>query len=219
MTGRVAARQGLAVARHSSRGLTLVEMLVSLAIATLAVALVWQFLFQAMRIERNLASTTLQAQTVGVRVEWVRTLLEALLPLPRSDEGHFRGNSSLMQGFSTETPGWPDSAAGRFSLALEFDERRQVGRLVLRSERSATVGREEGDVMLQWEGQPGAFTYLGPDGKWAAEWEPPANPREGMRVVPLSVAIRTGSTEWPVIMASPRTTGELRTTRRETDKL
>ena len=61
------------------------EMMVALVILSATVSLLWQALAQVSRVERMLEAGTLQGQRATVRIEWLRHLVEAMVPLAETE--------------------------------------------------------------------------------------------------------------------------------------
>ena len=203
----------------ASFGLTLLEMLVALTIVSSVVALLWQALAQVARVERLLEAGTLSGQRATVQVEWLRHLVESLVPLAETEEDTFRGDKSSMSGLSTEVPGWPATFAAPVVLQLQHEPRTRAGRLVLRVGRMQAAGSELTPLlMIEWEGGPGKMQFQAADGRWHDRW-PATELQPGDRRLPMAVAIQTGSPEWPVIVLSPRNSGIPRPTRRMMESL
>jgi prepilin-type N-terminal cleavage/methylation domain-containing protein len=208
--------------RLLARGFTLLEMLVTLTIVSFAAVLVFQALSQIARVERALEGTQLELQSTAVRVEWVRSVLESVLPLPEGDPERFRGSSTSASGLAAEVPGWPVSTTGSFSISLEYDAAGGAGKLILLPEAAAAPGLASRRlVVLEWEGPPGEMRYLTESGEWVDRWPAPSvQLNEGpVRAAPRAVAIRTGSAAWPLMVVSARTSGYPRPTRRQMDQL
>ena len=148
-------------------GLTLIEMLITLAIVSALVALVAQAMAQVQRVERLLAFGQGQAQLELVRLEQLRAALEAALPLPANSDGEFRGDSSQLQFLSADAPSVAGGRLAAIKLSLRFDADQQQTHLVL---EMGTVGRTKSWVVRSWPGRSGRFNYLDASGKVHESW-------------------------------------------------
>jgi len=194
------------------------EMLVTLVIVSFTAVLLSQALFQAARVERLLDGETLGNQNVALRVQWLRQTLESIVPLDASQADSFRGNSRLLEGMSTQVPGWPDSVTSAFSLELIDDSKESRTRLVLWLGTGARDASRRQIAVLTWPGARGEIRYLAADGAWGDVW-PPAGLKPGSPRIPEAVAITTDSLEFPLIIVGPLTSGVPRITRAQFEAL
>lgn len=193
-----------------SRGLTLLELLVTLLIVSFVVAILSQALSQLARIERLLEGGQLRSAAVALRAEWVRGALAGLLPGAGQTE-HFSGSERELTGVSTEVPQWPAPGLARLHLRLRADDRNGV--MVLEQLPEAGGGGEP-VVLLQWPGREGRFMYLDTQDRWVDRWPlvsadaVPALPRAASPL-PRALALDTGPGGPGFLLAVPlaRSTG------------
>jgi hypothetical protein len=185
-------------ARRGAAGLTLVEMLVTLVLASFISLVLWQALAQLARIERLLQGNSLQGGAVAVRVEWVRSAIQALVPGVPNTPDRLQGNDHELQALTSEPP--LDCRAGvcHVHLAIRFDEQTQQTELTV----AATEPTGAAPIaLLRWPGRSGRISYLGADGQWQPTWPPPLGLKPAL---PKAIAIDTGARELGVIVAAPR---------------
>jgi len=188
------------------------EMLVTLVIVSFVTTLLSQALFQTARVERLLDSQTFHAQTIALRMYWLRQTLESLVPFDSSQKDMFRGDAQSLQGLSTQVPGWPDSTSGPFSVEFTYDKEQQQGRLLLWLERVEGLSTGRSIKLLEWQGKAGRIQYLGADGAWTESW-PPVSLQPGASRLPQAISLQTGSDDFPVIVVAPLPGGQPRVTR------
>lgn len=147
-------------------GLTLLETLVTLVIASGIVTTGFMMLSQLTRAEQLLSDTRLHGAQRAVQKEWLRELLSGLIPDHDDGQGRFRGSPDRVEGLSTaliEATG----GLGRFELDLEFNT--DIGATELRY-------RESPDrppvVLMTVPGSQVRFQYLDAAGRAAANWPP-----------------------------------------------
>lgn len=202
----------------SSRGLTLMEVLVTLVLLSMLGGILWQALSQMARLERNVAEGGFDGQTDALRLQWVRTLLEAAQPLDSQDPDRFTGQAALIQGVSTDVPGWPVSFAAPFTLKLEHESATARSRLTLGVGRSRSIQSPPGVTIVEWTGPPGRFEFMAEDGTWHDRW-PAQRLQPAARVLPALVAIHTGSPAGKLWVVQTRTSGTPRPTLRMLEQL
>lgn len=149
-----------------ARGLTLLEMLVTLVIVSFVVAILSQALAQLARIERLLEGGQLRSTVVALRAEWVRAALAGLLP-GTSQAEQLRGSERELTGMSTDVPLWPAPGLARLHLRLRSDDRAGTTVLEMLPEPGASG---EPVVLLQWPGRDGRFLYLDAQDRWVDRW-------------------------------------------------
>lgn len=149
------------------RGLTLLETLVTLVVASAIVSTGFMMLAQLNRAEQLLADTRLQDTQRAVQKEWLRQLLSGLIPDYEDGPARFRGSEKSITGLSSgliEATG----GLGRFQLELAFNAELGTTELSYREapDRPPTV-------LLTVPGAQAHFLYLDATGRTAATWPPP----------------------------------------------
>lgn len=192
-------RQSTAVTNLAS-GFTLVELLVTLVVLSLITAIMSQAIAQFLRIDDMLATRTIPAQAVAVRVDWIRQALAALQPPDASGHNAFVGTARHLVGTSGN-PVTPNAAGfGSLDLSLAFDS--VAGETTL---QAALPGRTDPVALLRWRGDSGAFDYYDAKGNRSDTWPPPlAMPQ----ALPTTIALQTGMDAPAVIVGSPLITND-----------
>lgn len=193
-----AAHQGL------RRGLTLLEMLVTLVIVSLVVTILSQAMSQLARIERLLEGGQLRSTVVALRAEWVRAALAGLMPSP-TDAERLRGSERELRGLSSEVPQWPLSGPARLHLRLRTEERGVSTTLELLPEGDAGKAPVQ---LMQWSGREGRFRYLDAQGQWGGQRPPLSSTTPGTvpaaaLALPRAVALETGADGPGYLLAVP----------------
>lgn len=204
--------------RRAAAGLTLLETLVALAIASLVVAVLAHALGQANRIEQQLSTSSLQFRTVQLRTEWLRLMLESILPLPENERDQFQGDATAMRGLSSQVPSWPESAAAPFLLEIVPLQGADAYELTLRTGPSQAGSAAGRIVLLSWQGGRGRFTYLTEEGEWADRW-PVQKPSPGRSQLPRAIAVVTEAQEASLIVAAPLSWGIPKLRRTQLERL
>ena len=204
--------------RHLSGGMTLIETLVSMAIASLVVTVLAHILAQSSRIEQQLSAASLQVRTVELRAEWLRQTLESIMPLPEGERDQFQGDASAMRGLSSQVPNWPQSATAPFLLEFVQASDGAGHELVLRSGSPEAGSSMTRFVILAWKGKPGAFAYLTADGKWVDKW-PQQRATPGTSQLPRAIAVTTQADELQLLVAAPLSSGIPRFRRSQLERL
>lgn len=199
--------------RPTGAGLTLIELLVSLAIVAMVAALLSQALWQLARTERLLASGQLPALSQSVRIEWLRSTLESLQPVADGQPDALRGTERELSGLATQAPLPEMNGPQRLQLRLVYDELRQITRLEM-----SLADPAQPLPLLQWPGRAGRLRYLAADGQWHEQWPVPTVTAV-KNAWPLALAIETGLAQAPLIVAAPQLRPPALPTRREVQTL
>ncbi len=209
MTRRLhAARRRRAAARRH-RGLTLLEMLVTLVLFSLISTLLWQALAQAARIEAQLADQRVLGETEALQRAWVQQALAGAATGAPEEPLRFDGRAQALDTWTTQPP-WP-TAGGLERMRLTLVSTQQRGATVTRvvaqrqpmdgNASSLAAGDEPAALSLwQWPGE-GRLQYLDAQQQWSDTW-PPQGTLAGSPAVALPRAIRlTGPPSGPLLVA------------------
>ena len=196
----------------SARGLTLLEMLVTLVILSFVAVILGQALNQLARVERLLEGGQLRSAVVALRAEWVRAALTGLLPGTVQNE-RLLGTERELQGMSTEVPQWPAPGLARLHLRLSTDDRAGVTRLELLAEPGTATAPV---VLLEWPGPEGRFVYLDAQQRWVDRWPgatisganadasvSAGTDQRSAATLPLAVMLNTGPQGPGLVLAVP----------------
>jgi prepilin-type N-terminal cleavage/methylation domain-containing protein len=200
------------------RGMTLLEMLVTLVIVSLLGAIVAQALSQLGRIERLLQGGRLAAMADSVRAEWVRDTLSALLPGDATRGERLAGSARELSGLSADAPLLPASGLARVRLRLVYRERDDRTELRIDDPSTAAFGAEpQGTLLLAWTGRGGRFRYLDAKGVWQDEWTVAVGTTAA--TLPQAIALETGLPALPVLVAAMRVSAQPLPTRRDLEAM
>lgn len=165
----------------SERGLTLLEMLVTLVIASMALGLLMLMLDQGRRLELRLQRND-EVVTTGLwRMALLRDAVEGMLPGADGESGSFEGDATAFACSSLSAPG----ALGRTAKVMRVTLNVQSGEQHLRIELDPP---SEGLVVARWPARGGHFAYLDHQGEVHARW-PPERPLT-FRALPKAVFVR-----------------------------
>lgn len=191
-------------------GLTLIEMLVTLAIVSALVGLLSQAMGQLYRIERLLDSGQLAAQNRALRLEQVRIAVEAALPVARNASNAFAGDARGVSFLSSEVPSIAPTGPAAMSLELHFDEANQQTQLRARLQ---VAGRAASTWIVQsWSGRTGQMSYIDRNGKSHENW--PASATD-TGTLPAALCIDSGAADAAVLVAQLGVSRQALPTRRE----
>ena len=199
-------------ARQCRRGLTLLEMLVTLVLVAVVATILTQALGQLARVERLLEAGQLRRLSASLRAEWTRSALEALLPGSQDSDG-LRGSERELQGLSAAVPMLPSTGLALLRLHLMTNADNTVTRLELWPEETGVAinGAGSAVVLLSWPGREGRFRYRDRQGAWLDRWPPQAG--VAGPALPTAVVLETGPDGYGVLLAVPRASPLPRRTR------
>lgn len=170
----------------TQRGLTLVELLVTLVLMSLVGGVVAQMMGQSRRVEALLEQQSTATRLEGLHEIWLRETVEGALPSALGAPPDFVGHE---QGFSVTTTMPPlaeSQGPQRVRIELAGTE------LQVKAERTQALTTLRLDL-----GRKAAFEYLDDAGQWRPQW-PPLDVG-ALRTVPVAVRLlREGRT--PLLM-------------------
>ncbi|MEJ6002191.1 type II secretion system protein [Paucibacter soli] len=169
-----------------NRGLTLLEMLVSLVMVSMISALLGQALMHLRRIEELLDGGRLHASVEGVRMEWIRSALESLLPAPISATERFRGTERELTGLSADAPTPPSPGVGSVTFSVVYDAVLDQTSLEMRTGAAEEAPQVR---LLRWRGKKGGFRYMDGAGAWRDTWP---DPQRKLPALPRAIALDMG---------------------------
>jgi prepilin-type N-terminal cleavage/methylation domain-containing protein len=187
--------------RSSSRGLTLIEMLVTLIIVSTVTALLWQALALAARWEQGVLRQRLDGGEQRLRRAWVEQALWATVTGADGDALRFNGNASELRTY-TSAPPWP-ATLGPDAMRLQVVRPPEGGGRRLVAERLSDGQRFE---LMSWSEDQGGLQYLGQDGQWRDSWPPPGpqTPAQIQRELPRAVRLNGPKPAVLVALAATR---------------
>lgn len=195
-------------------GLTLLELLVTLVIASAAMTVLAQAVWQVYRIEAALADERMRGQTLLLRTEWIRHALNGLQAGDNAGRGRLRGNERELSGTTSSPIGNEAGGYGELVLRLRFDI--AAGSTVLEHVRRDAPLRETAQVLLRWPGDQGRFVYLRRDGSQERQWPPALGVQERL---PVAIVVETGLSGRATLVAAPPAVDRIQPSRREIEQL
>lgn len=176
-------------------GLTLIELLVTLALTGLLTALLAQAMGQAQRIERLLESGQLSAQERQLRWEWLRTALECALPVPAESDESFAGDAEKLTLLTTQSPQTGGTALAQLQITLHYDAR--SGQTRLEARNLSDSARRSSWLVDEWPRHSGRITYLDGAGQWRDQWSPG---KGAAATLPSAIRIDAGVADVPSLL-------------------
>lgn len=143
------------------RGLTLIEMLVVLMIAGMALALGYQSLSQWRIAETSLSGVSDDIRRQRLGQAWFEASIRALVPIA---EEPFAGDARSMTGYSLSPVMAPPGGTTRIRWSVEEDD--TGASLVLEEDGAERLRLPLGDA------RDVRFQYLDPDGEPHLQWPP-----------------------------------------------
>lgn len=162
----------------SQRGMTLIELLVSLVILSFVATIMSGAFFQVAQVVRVAENANGQFQLQWVRLHALNDLVGNLV-LPEDAERPFIGNSTGFEGFSLSLPHRDWGAVQAFRIKLVP---RQSGGM----DMTVTAADDKALVLASWDDQV-RFEYLAVDGSVQSSW-PPFD--KSTDVMPSGVVVR-----------------------------
>ena len=202
--------------RCGTRGFTLLEMLVTLVVVSMIVAVMRQALAQLARIEQLLAGAQLRSVASSLRAEWVRSAIESLLPGRRDSDERLRGDQHELRGLSADVPQLPAPGLSRLHLRLVFQDSSGLNELQMQLPTNDPLS-SSWIVLLSWPGREGQFRYLDRGQTWHDQW-PPALASDD-EPLPVAIALETGLPEVRALIARLRATEQPLPTRSQLESL
>lgn len=188
-----------------SRGMTLIEMLVALALVAMVSSLLWQALGQVARWEAGLLRHSNDADEKRLQRAWVEQSLWGSVTGPDGDDFRFQGSSTELKTYTTAPP-WPDTLGpDAMRMRVRVDA---TGHAHVEAWRLSDGKRFE---LWRWSAQQGApqpeWRYLDHLGQWHSAWPPAAaasDPVLQQRELPLAVRLEGPPLPLLVALSSTR---------------
>lgn len=171
--------------------MTLLEVLVALLIASFAIALLSQVLFQVMQVERRLEDGRFDGATLALRMTMLRNAIAGALPVKAGEPECFDGRELGLSMLTAEAPFSSEKGVTytTFDLVyLKADDRTELR--VASASRERTGADSGAYTLFTWPGRRAAFKYRDADGVWHSEWKPTSDAK--VPVLPRAVAVETG---------------------------
>lgn len=187
----------LAQRASNQGGLTLLEMLVTLALVSLLTGVLMQGMVLVGRIERQLDEGAVGSQTNQLPIEWLRLALESALPTTPDSPERLLGTEEELRLLTTSAPGLDRAGTASYRLRLRRDAANGTTHLEL--QRIEAGGNAEPWQVAQWDGTHGRISYLDASGRWQSAW-PPAEPDAA--TLPVAIRIDGPERDQPLLIAA-----------------
>ena len=179
-----------------TRGFTLLEMLVAIALGSLVLGLLWSALDQVSRVERILSEERWRFEHNALRLAWFQTTVRSLLPRPTESADRFVGDAKTFTALAGQPLAADDVARERVTWSIVYRGEQGVTQLAYGGQKGAAL------VVLEWPGERGRFRYL-TAARVEDRWPPVTLDRVPM--LPTAIIVETGSEGMEVILAAPAT--------------
>jgi prepilin-type N-terminal cleavage/methylation domain-containing protein len=186
-----------------SSGFTLVEMLVTLVLLSMVVAIVLGSLRQVLDARTRLRPYLEQSEQTMLVAGWFRQTVQGLMPDYDKGSHRFTATTSGFSGLTLAPLAGPPGTPTVFEWSLAYDAVNDVTTLEYREQNAKAVR------VAAWSGREGAFSYYDEKHAWGSRWEPPDTADKSQTVPQLPALIRLGNLAaevFPTIVAAPRAT-------------
>lgn len=151
----------------STRGFTLVEILVVLIITGFIVAILLQSLHQVFRLQTQFGSEIFHTQNGAMYADWFRQSINGLLPDHEKGTQKFRGERRQMRGLTLSPLDQESGTPAPFVWRLEFDTRRGLTSLYY-----GDAVEKQTLPILTWSSNSGRFIYIDAENAAHDNWPP-----------------------------------------------
>ncbi len=191
--------------RRASRqgGFTLLEVLITLVLVSMVVAIVFGSLRQVVDVRARLRPYLDQSEETAKVAGWFRQTVGGLLVDYKEGHNHFVGTATKLSGLTVSPLVGPPGTPTAFHWELRYDSGKDLTVLTYK-ERSSNTLR-----IASWPGHEGSFGYYGRRREWRPDWKPPDLTEKFQDVPQLPALIRLGDIDprlFPTIVAAPRAT-------------
>ncbi len=152
----------------SSRGITLLEMLVVLILVSLISTLVLEGFSYIFRLRLSLFTQLDNVQHGTMQAYWFHQTTTGLTPDYLESEHQFEGNNKSFHGLTLSPLDAPAGVPMAFGWKLETQETPKGNMTKLYYQTGNGTLWE----VLSWKGTQGQFSYQSPDGRWHTRWPP-----------------------------------------------
>lgn len=150
---------------HHQAGVTLLEMLVTLAIVAMVSALGFQMMAYLTRIETRMLAGDAGSNSLAVQREWLRHTISGVQAEGPGKSGRFQGGARRLSATSAIRPSLPEGG-GVFVIELKFNSQTGRSEVLYSDERTSPVS------LMSWVGDGGKFVFLDVAGKEFDTWPP-----------------------------------------------
>jgi prepilin-type N-terminal cleavage/methylation domain-containing protein len=181
-------------------GFTLVEVLVTLVLLTLAVSVALGSLRQVLDTRSRLRPYLDQSEQTALVAGWFRQTVQALIADYETGKDRFVGTPDRISGLTGSPLVGPSGTPTPFSWLLSYEADGDLTVFGYRERPAAVI------EIARWPGHDAVFSYYDQNQQWQRTW-PPAGSDESRRAVQLPLLIRLGGLApdlFPTIVAAPR---------------
>ena len=169
--------------KEYSKGFTLLEVIVTLMIASLASAIMMQALSLIIDIRFKVANNLISIETRSIRDSIMTSPLESILADYPDGDNIFKGTKTAINGLTLNPLQGTTGAPTSFGMYMEYDPSIQSTKLIYFENDDKPI------EIARWQGDIGAFKYRGNSGKWSNSLPLLNNPRDQ---TPDSIRIESG---------------------------
>lgn len=192
--------EAAAADEHQQAGFTLVEVMVTLVILSMAAAVVFGSLTQVLDARARLRPYLDRSGETALVAGWFRQTVQALIADYDTGKNRFTANADGFSGLTASpllgSPGTPTA----FRWVLKYDPALDVSLLEYAEKPTNTV------QIARWGGKDAVFSYYGSDQEWHRAW-PLTDLDSSTTRVQLPQLVRLGGLPrelFPTIVAAPR---------------
>jgi prepilin-type N-terminal cleavage/methylation domain-containing protein len=188
------------VSSHAQHGFTLVEVLVTLVLLSMVVAIVFGSLGQVLDARSRLRPYLDKSEETTLAASWFRQTVQALIADYDTGKNRFAATATTFSGLTASPLVGRAGTPTAFRWALKYDP--SLDSTILEySEASANTIQ-----IARWNGHDAVFSYYGQDKEWRPSW-PPADLDGSQGRPQLPQLVRLGglaSDLFPTVVAAPR---------------
>jgi prepilin-type N-terminal cleavage/methylation domain-containing protein len=181
-------------------GFTLIEVLVTLALLSMVVAVAFGSLRQVLDARSRLRPYLDQSEQTMLVAGWFRQTVQALIADYETGKDRFAGSADRISGLTAAPLAGPSGTPTAFRWSMRYDADTNVTVLEYAERPADTI------EITRWPGHDAVFTYYDQNQEWQRAW-PPADPDQAKPALQLPQLVRLGGLApdlFPTIVAAPR---------------
>jgi prepilin-type N-terminal cleavage/methylation domain-containing protein len=185
---------------HEQAGFTLVEVLVTLVLLGMTVAVLFGSLGQVLDARARLRPYLDQAEQTALTASWLRQTVQAMIPDYDTGKHRFTATANGFSGLTASPLIGPPGTPTAFNWTLKYDPVNDLTDLEYSENPSRTI------QVARLYGKGAVFSYYGQDQEWRRTWPPP-DLDQSKTSVQLPQLVRLGGLPrelFPTIVAAPR---------------
>jgi general secretion pathway protein J len=149
----------------STRGFTLLEVIVVLTITSLISAILMQGLSLILDTQSRVSTTIASNRSKNLEYNIIKTPIEALIPDYLGGKNMFQGKDQVLSGLTLQPLRGLNMAPTAFKLSLEYFSQRDSTALIYKEANFKPI------ELTSWKGKKGQFLYLTNKGNWENSWK------------------------------------------------